>query len=67
MKKSTGLMFPSTTYCSAVADETERKHAANDYAAAMSDFDEFAKTTSQVYGVDSGVLRASPRTERLLC
>jgi protein arginine N-methyltransferase 1 len=58
MKKSTGLMFPShtTMFVAPVADEAERKHAANDYAAAMSDFDEFAKTTSQVYGVDMGVL-----------
>ena len=58
MKKSTGLMLPShtTMFVAPVADEAERKHASNDYAAAMSDFDEFAKTTSQIYGVDMGVL-----------
>jgi protein arginine N-methyltransferase 1 len=60
MKKSSGLMFPShtTMFVAPVADEAERKHAANDYQAAMSDFDEFAKTTSQVYGVDMGVLES---------
>jgi protein arginine N-methyltransferase 1 len=58
MKKSTGLMMPShtTMFVAPVNDENERKHSANDYAAAMSDFDEFAKTTSQVYGVDMNVL-----------
>jgi protein arginine N-methyltransferase 1 len=60
MKKSTGLMFPShtTMFVAPVADEAERKHAANDYAATMSDFDEFAKTTSQVYGVDMSALES---------
>jgi protein arginine N-methyltransferase 1 len=58
MKKRTGLMFPShtTMFVAPVTDEDERKNAANDYAGAMTDFDEFAKTTSQVYGVDMNVL-----------
>jgi protein arginine N-methyltransferase 1 len=66
MKKSTGLMFPShtTMFVAPVADEAERKHAANDYAAAMSDFDEFAKTTSQVYGVDMNVLESEYNREQ---
>jgi len=58
LKKSTGLMFPShcTMYVAPVSDESERKATANEYAAAMSDWHDFEQTTSQVYGVDMGVL-----------
>lgn len=58
LKRETGLMFPShcTMYVAPVSDEEERKAAANDYSAGMSDWHNFEQTTSQVYGVDMGVL-----------
>jgi len=58
LKPASGLMFPShcTMYVAPVTDEDERKATANDYAAAMSDWHDFEQTTSQVYGVDMGVL-----------
>lgn len=58
LKRRTGLMFPShtTMYLAPVADEEDRKHAQNDYAAAMSDWHDFAQTTNTVYGVDMSCL-----------
>ena len=58
LKKKTGLMFPSHTdmFVAPIFDEEERRKGQNEYAAAMSDFDEFQKTTMQVYGVDMSIL-----------
>lgn len=58
MKKRTGLMFPShtTMFVAPVEDEDERKKGASEYAGAMTDYNEFQKTTSQVYGVNMAVL-----------
>jgi protein arginine N-methyltransferase 1 len=66
MKKKTGLMFPShtTMLVAPVNDENERKNGSNDYASAMTDFDEFAKTTSQVYGVDMNCLEKEYNREQ---
>lgn len=59
LKKGTGLMFPSHTdmFVAPVVDEEERKACQSEYAAAMSDWNDFAQTTSQVYGVDMDILK----------
>lgn len=58
LKRSTGLMLPShvTMYVAPVVDEEERKGNTSEYASAMSDWHDFAQTTSQVYGVDMDCL-----------
>ena len=58
LKRRTGLMFPShtTMYVAPVVDEDERKANQSEYASAMSDWSDFAQTTSQVYGVEMDCL-----------
>jgi type I protein arginine methyltransferase len=58
LKPATGLMFPShtTMYLAPISDEEERKLACNEYASAMSDWQDFQHTTNTVYGVDMSVL-----------
>ncbi|KAG7341393.1 50S ribosomal protein L11 methylase-like protein [Nitzschia inconspicua] len=58
LKPATGLMFPShcTMYVAPVQDEEERRANNNEYAAAMSDWNDFHETTRQVYGVNMEVL-----------
>jgi protein arginine N-methyltransferase 1 len=58
LKPATGLMFPShtTMYLAPVSDEEERKAACNEYASAMSDWQDFQQTTNTVYGVNMSVL-----------
>ena len=45
-------------YLAAVTDEDERKGAANEYAAAMSDWHDFENTVSQMYGVNMNILES---------
>jgi len=66
LKKRTGLMFPShtTMLLAPVVDEQERKTSQGEFASAMSDWEDFASTTSQVYGVDMDVLKGSYEKEQ---
>jgi type I protein arginine methyltransferase len=59
LKRRTGLMFPSHAdmFLAPIDDEEERKRSMNEYSNAMADFQEFAKTTSHVYGVEMKVLQ----------
>lgn len=59
LKPATGLMFPShtTMYIAPVQDEEERRAGCNEYAAAMTDWNDFSETTKQVYGVDMEILQ----------
>lgn len=67
LKPKTGLMFPShcTMYLAAVTDEDERKAASNEYAAAMSDWNDFENTVSQMYGVNMNVLESDFDREQM--
>lgn len=58
LKPATGLMFPShcTMYVAPVADEEERRMNSSEYAASMSDWNDFKETTMQVYGVNMNIL-----------
>jgi type I protein arginine methyltransferase len=58
LKRRTGLLLPShcSMYVAPVTDEKERKQNGSEYAAAMSDWYDFAETTSQTYGVDMNIL-----------
>ena len=60
LKRNTGLLFPSHChmYVAPITDEKERKMNGNEYSNAMSDWYDFAQTTSQVYGVDMNVLES---------
>jgi len=60
LKPRTGLMFPShcTMYVAPVQDEEERRMNCNEYAATMSDWQDFQETTRQVYGVDMEILKS---------
>lgn len=60
MKPATGLMFPShtTMYVAPVQDEEERRMNCNEYAASMSDWQDFQETTKQVYGVEMEILKS---------
>jgi type I protein arginine methyltransferase len=60
LKRRTGLLLPShcSMYVAPVTDEKERKQNGSEYAAAMSDWYDFAETTSQTYGVDMNILEA---------
>jgi type I protein arginine methyltransferase len=64
--KKDGLMFPSHAdmFLAPIVDEDERKHCSNEYSSAMADFEEFAKTTSVVYGVDMNVLQPAFQREQ---
>lgn len=59
LKPATGLMFPShtTMYIAPVQDEEERRLNCNEYAASISDWNEFQETTRQVYGVEMEILK----------
>ena len=58
LKLKTGLMFPShtTMYLAPVEDDEERRVGNNEYAASMSDWNDFQETTKQVYGVNMEIL-----------
>jgi len=58
LKLKTGLMFPShtTMYLAPVEDDEERRIGNNEYAASMSDWNDFQETTKQVYGVNMEIL-----------
>lgn len=58
LHKKTGLMFPShcTMFVAPVRDEEERKQNNNEYGGAMSDWNDFAETTRNIYGVDMSIL-----------
>lgn len=64
LKRSTGLLFPShcTMYVAPIADESERKVQQQEYHAALDDWQDFCRTTAQVYGVNMSVL--TPHHER---
>lgn len=66
IKRQTGLMFPShtTMYLAPVSDEESRKQNMNEYSSAMSDWHDFAQTTSTVYGVQMDVLEKDYEREQ---
>jgi protein arginine N-methyltransferase 1 len=59
IKPTTGLMYPShcTMYIAPVQDEDERRTGGNEYSGAMSDWNDFAETTKQTYGVNMEILQ----------